>query len=1088
MRATFLIALLLSILVTPPAGAQSMGTISGNITDATGAVIPNVQVSITNEGTGQERIVAADSAGHYTATALPIGVYSVKASGAGFRPAENRNLTLEVGQNRTVDLVLQLAAVGTEIQVSSQVTQVEAQRSDATLGQTIHPEQVAQLPLNGRNFVQLALLGTGTVKSQRPNDFLNQGGSSEVSYRGSVSLSAQGMRQNANDWLYDGVDDNELTAGGVGTLPSVDAIAEFRVLTFNYSAQYGSRAGTTVLVSSKSGSNSLHGTAFEYLRNSALDARNFFDGSTKSKYNQNEFGASLGGPVIKSKTFFFTDFQVNMIRKGNPTLSTVPTGPERQGIFTEPFANTTIYDPATSPRTPFPGNTIPSNRLNPIGVALANLYPLPVYTDRLANNYFLAPVERIDDALWDFRLDHNFTDSDRFFGRFTWDNASRFFPSGLPGFGAASGFSSNANYSTHARNVAASETHVFSPNMINVFTAGYNRDFNYIWSVGYGSNMSSKLGIPGANLGTPETSSMGMFTLTGYNPVGDREFAPFQGGTNVYHVSDAVDLTKGGHSLHAGFLFRAMQENTLGDTAFAGLFAFNNLFTAALNSAGVPSTGGNTVASLLLGLPTTGARNDDLNGSVRGRRWKEYRPFVQDDWAISKTLTINIGLAYDVTTPMTEAHDRFSNLVFNTGQVLIAGQGADSAIGVRTDWSGIEPRFGFAWTPFTDKKTVFRGGYGLFHDVGAQGGTTGPYQNPPYANAYAFTSDNVTPVRTLSTGFPDNRQVVNPATYSGDWHAWDLTYKLGRIQQWNFNVQRELPGSMVLTAAYAGTHGTRLMEKNFNFNSAPPGVYTNPRNLRAYPQYNNVLITDSHGWLRYDSLQVKLERRAARGLYLLAAYTYSKAFTNGLLQEITGDPGQIYYPLNPYPNADKGLASTDLRSNFTLSYLYQLPFGKSQKYLSHVNGLEDALIGGWQVNGITIVHTGFPLGMTMATNQSGTGIGNRPNHICDGTLSNPTVGEWFDINCFAAPAVGTLGNAARTTLYGPGQTNFDFSVFKPFRITETHQLQFRAEFFNIGNHAQFAVPATSFGAATFAKVTSTVNTARQIQFALKYIF
>jgi hypothetical protein len=1101
MKRTALIPALLSgMAFTWLAQAQSVGTIAGTVTDSTEAVLPSATVTLKNQGTGLDRTVVVSAEGRYTATGLPIGTYTVTASSTGFQSSELRDISLEVGQIRTVDLMLKPASVGTEVDVTSQVAQVEVQRADATLGQTVHPEQVAQLPLNGRNFVQLALLGTGTVKGQRPNAFLNQGGSSEVSYRGSVSLSAQGMRENANDWLFDGVDNNELTAGGVGTLPSIDAISEFRVLTYNYSAQYGSRGGTTVLVGSKAGTNQLHGTAFEYLRNNALDARNFFDGSTKSKYNQNEFGASAGAPILKNKTFFFTDFQVNRIRKGNPTLSTVPTLLERQGIFTESFpgaALATIYDPGSihvdsttglKVRDPFAGNRIPVSRQSPIAVALLNLYPAPVYTDRLANNYFLAPVERIDDAQWDFRLDHNFSDSDRFFGRFSWDDATRFFPSGLPGFGAASGFSSNANYATHARNIAASETHVFSPTMINVFTAGYNRVFNYIWSVGYGSNQSAKLGIPGANLGTPETSSMGMFTLTGFNPVGDREFAPFQGGTNVYQVTDAVDITRSGHALHVGFTFRAMQENTLGDTAFAGLFAFNNLFTAALGAAGTPTTGGNTIASVLMGYPTTGARNDDLNGSVRGRRWKEYRGFVQDDWTITKSLTVNLGVAYDVTTPMTEAHDRFANLIFSTGQILVAGQGADSAIGVKTDHSGIEPRVGFAWSPFASKKTVLRGGYGLFHDTGAQGGSTGPYENPPYANAYAFTSDNVTPVRTLATGFPVNNVPISPTAYTGNWYAWDPNYKMGRIQQWNLNIQQQLPGSMVLTVAYAGTHGTRLMEKNFNFNTAPPGAYTNPRSLRPYSLYNNIYVTDSHGWLRYDSLQAKLEKRAAKGLYVLAGYTYSKAFTNGLSQEITADPGAFYYPLLTWKNADKGLASTDLRNTFTLSYLYQLPIGKGQHFLPDLHGVAQQALGGWQVNGITIAHTGLPLGMTMSTNQSGTGLSNRPNHVCDGKLSNPTVGEWFDITCFAAPAVGVLGNSARSTLYGPGQVNFDTSVFKQFKLTESKELQFRTEFFNIGNHPQFSIPATALGAATFGKITGTVNSARQIQFALKFLF
>ena len=1081
--------------------AQTVATISGVVTDSSGAVVPGVNVTIRNQGTNLDRVVTTDIAGHYSATSLPIGAYTVGVAAPGFRPTEDRNIILEVQQNRSVDVVLQPAGIGTEVNVTSEVAQVEVQRTDATLGQIIHTEQVAQLPLNGRDFVQLALLGPGTVKGQRPGAFLNQGGSSEVSFRGSMSLSAQGMRENANDWMFDGVDNNELTAGGVGILPSIDAISEFRVLTFNYSAQYGSRGGTTVLVSSKSGSNSFHGSVFEYLRNDKLDARNFFDGVKKGKYNQNEFGAAVGGPIIKNRTFFFTDFQVNKVRQGLTVLATVPTALQKQGIFTQSFpgaAQGLIYDPRSlrvdpvtgnKVRDPFPNNTIPLDRFSPVAAQLIGIYPDPIFTDRLANNFLSNPVKKLDDMQWDFRLDHNLNDNNRFFGRFSWDNAFQFFPSGLPGFGAAGNFSSTANYTTHARNVALSETHVFSPNMINQFTVGYNRDFNYIQSIGYGTNFSNKVGIPGANIGTSESSGLTQLAITGFNPLGDRRFSPFQGGTNVYHFTEVLDIVHGEHSLHIGFVSRLMQENTLGDTAFAGTFTFNGLFTAAINPNGsLNGATGNAIASFLLGVPTSGGRNNELAGAVIGRRWKESRGFVQDDIRLSKNLTINLGLAYDVTTAVSEAHNRFANILFATGQVLIAGVNSGGTIGVKTDWTGLEPRIGLAWSPFGNSKTVIRAGYGVFHDTGAQGGTTGPYQNPPNANGYAFTTDNLNPVRTLSTGFPDNSGPVNLATYSGDWFANSPTLKLGHIQQWNVNIQRELPYSAVLTVAYAGTYGNSLMEKNFNFNSAPPNLGNNPRALRPYPQYNNINLTDSHGWLKYESLQVKAERRAAKGLYLLAAYTYSKAVTNGLVQEITADPGQDFYPLLPYPNADKGLASTDLRNAFNLSYLYELPFGKGRKYGSNLNKVAQTVLGNWQINGITLVHSGFPLGITMSTNQSGTGIGNRPNRICDGSLANPTVSQWFDTKCFVAPAPGTLGNSARTTLAGPGQVNFDTSVFKKFPVTESSELQFRGEFFNIANHAQLSVPLTALGPSTFGKITSTVNSARQIQFALKYVF
>ena len=1101
MRSSIFVAIaVLALLPGGSAFGQSVGTITGTISDVTGAVVPDATVNVKNQGTGQERTANTDSVGRYAVTLLPTGTYNVTASMKGFRTSENQNVTLEVQQTRTIDMALQPASVGTEISVSSQVAQVEVQRSDATLGQIIHTEQVSQLPLNGRNFVQLAFLGTGTVQG-RTGGFMNQSPSSEVSYRGSMSLSAQGMRENANDWLFDGVDNNELTAGGVSILPSIDAISEFRVLTFNYSAQYGSRGGTTVLVSSKGGSNSIHGSLFEFVRNDALDARNFFDPAKKGKYNQNEFGGSVGAPIIKNKTFFFGDFQVNKIRQGSPILSTVPTLLQRQGIFSEAFpgaALPVVYDPTSlhadpatgsQVRDPYPGNRIPVSKISPIGQAIANMYPAPLFTDRLANNYLSNPVRTIDDYLWGFRLDHSFSDNDRFFGRFNRDNASQFSPSGLPGFGARTAFASTQWFTTHARNVAVSETHIISPTMINQIMAGYNRVFNYINSIGYGSNAAAALGIPGANLGSPETSQMTNVTVTGFNPIGDRQYSPFQGGTNVYHVTDFVDITHGGHALHTGFTFRAMQENTLGDNAFAGAFTFNNLFTAALNTNGtLNGATGSAIASLLVGYPTSGSRNDELAGSVRGRRWKEYRGFFQDDWTVSKNLTLNLGLAYDVTTPVSEARNRFSNFIFNTGQVLIAGKNAGPNIGVSTDHSGIEPRFGFAWSPLANSGMVVRGGYGIFHDVGAQGGTQGPYQNPPYANAYAFTSDNITPVRTLSTGFPDNSKPTDPAVYTGDWKAIDPNFKMGRIQQWNLNVEKSLPGSTVLTLAYAGTHGTRLMEKNFNFNSAPPGPYNNPRQFRPYPQYNNILMTDSHGWLKYNSLQARLERRATKGLYLLAAYTLSRATTNGLSQEITSDPGLNFYPLKTYPNADKGPASTDLRNNFTLSYVYELPVGKGQALLPGLKGVPQAIIGGWQINGILLVHSGFPLGLTMASNQSGTGIGNRPNRVCDGSLDSPTVAKWFDTSCYVAPAPGTLGNSARSVMHGPGQTNYDMSIYKNFPVTESIKVQFRSEFFNLPNHAQFDIPNTSVGNAAFGRISATVHAARQVQFALKLVF
>jgi hypothetical protein len=1045
-------------------------------------------VTVLNEGTGATRETVTDGVGRYALPLLPVGTYTVRASMDGFEPQEVRRVVLEVQANLTIDFVLQIVALAAEVTVTGQAVQVELQRSDANLGQLINAQQVAELPLNGRNFVQLALLGPGTTTG-RAGSFLAQGPSSEVSYRGTMSVSAQGMRENANDWLYDGVDNNELTAGGVGILPNIDSIREFKVLTYNYLAQYGSRGGTTVLVSSKAGENRFRGSLFEFIRNDALDARNFFDGPKKRPWKQNTYGFSLGGPVRRNRTFFFGGFQGNNIREGLTRRLTVPTALMHQGIFTESFPGAPaaiIYDPATTridPQTglpvrdPFPNNTIPLDRIDPIGKALLDMLPLPTFTDRLTGNYLSNPVKTLDDYQGDIRIDHNLRGSDRIFGRFSFEEADQYLPTGLPGFGATGAFASNQWFETHARNLALSHTKVFANNAVNQFTAGYNRVFNFITSYGYGTNKSRELGIPGANLGTPETSSLTRLTIQNFVGVGDRGFSPFQGGTNVFHYSNTTTFVRGSHTVNVGGTMRAMQLNLLGDTALAGQFAFTRFFTAGFTPAGALNANtGSAVASLLLGLPASGGRNDQLQGSVKGRRWKEFRGFVDDTWRVRNGLTLTLGLAYMVTTPQSEAKDRFSNFDFYTGRIYVGG-----TVGVKTDWSNVQPRIGFAWSPRESATTVIRGGYGIYHDVSAMGGSTGPYQNPPFANAYSFTSDNITPVRTLSTGFPDNSQPVDPASHRGDWTTIDVNFKQGRVQQWSLNLERALGFSTIASIAYAGTYADRLFDKSRNLNTATPGPGFNPAARRPYPNLQSVIAALSRGWMKYHSVQLKIERRAVGGFYVLSSYTYSKALTNGV-SGFGGDPGIVYFPVAP-DAMDVGSSNTDLRHNFTLSVLYDVPVGQGRRYLDGAGAVAQALLGGWSVNGIFVAHSGYPLGMSMSSNQSGTAFGNRPDRVCSGKLDNPTVARWFDTSCFVAPPVGVLGNAARTTLFGPGRMNLDAALSKRFG-----PVQFRAEIFNVFNNAQFAVPGTVVGAPNFGVIESTVKGPRQIQLALKYTF
>ncbi len=1140
MKRPAFLALSILLFLCPEAFAQAVGSISGTIFDATGAVIPGAHVTVVNQGTNIERSVDGDQSGYFVFSLLPIGTYTVRITHEGFQPTVSKDIALEGEQTIRLEFKLAAASVNQSVDVTAQGEHAEVQRADATLGQTIHAEQVANLPLNGRDFVQLALLTPGTTRSEQPSDFLNQGTSSEVSFRGSVSLSVQGMAENTNDWRYDGIDDNELTAGGVAFLPQIDAIQEFNVLTFNYSAQYGSRAGSTVLVSSKSGTNKLHGTLFEFFRNDYLDARNYFDPVKKGKYRQNEFGGSLGGPIWKDKTFFFLDYQGNRVRQGAPILSTIPTDAQvKQHNFTNPIFDPTGYSTTPNSRPSYWNAAlgayhIPDAEISPIGQAILNIFPSGAPNPGTNGfptgiNYTASPTRTLNDDEFDVRVDHQLRPKDRLFARFSWDDGNQFNPSGLPGLGARTSFTSTTTFTTHARNMALSETHIFSPKIVNQIAAGYNRDFNYIRGYGYGTNAAANLGITGANLGDPATSGMTLIAITGFNPIGDRLYSPYQGGTSIYHFFDSLSVVRGNHSMVFGFDYRPQEMNGLGETYFHGQMGFTKNFTAQVGNAqtfaasvtdpvsGITGANGNPVASLLLGLPDNGNRTNQINSGIIGRRWKEYRGYAQDNWTITPALTLNIGLAYGVTTPLSEEHNRISNFDVTTGNFFVAGNGttpsgtvflADKYAGIHTDFSNIEPRFGFSWSPFgASKSSVIRGGYGIFHDVSHLGLSGEIHQNPPYTNTFSFQTNDITPSRVLipgapNNGFPDNSAPRNPATYTGSLVAQNRDFKQGIVQQFNLNVQQGTRDGTIFTLAYAGTHGTRLFNSAANYNTAPPGPGNNAAANRPFPSYVTINYITGNGWLVYNSLQAKIERRV-RDFYLLGAYTYAQGINNGFAEGVTSGAGAPYYPLTTRPNIpvsrrstpltpldDRGQSSLTLRNDFTASVVYLLPFGRGKYFLRNAGRFADELVGGWQLNSIVSSHSGYPLFFTQATNTSGAGITNRPdiNYACDLYAGAKTISKWFNTSCFSTPLAQALGNASRSYGYGPGRTNVDLSFYKKFAIIEQQNLEFRGEFFNVFNHSQFATPDAGFGDATFGAITSTVHENRQVQFALKYIF
>ena len=1178
---------LLLCLCSPFLRGQATGSFSGTVSDKAGAVIAGADVRITSQGTGLTRAAKTDNSGHYLIPLLPVAFYILHVEAQGFGPVEQRDVRLQVDEQRELNFSLQPASVSTSVEVNA--TEVAVETSTPALGQVITAEQVDELPLNGRNFVQLATLTPGTTQSTNPNSFFTSAASSEAATRGAFSLSVGGSREQSTDWLLDGNDNNQLDEGGIAIFSDIDDIQEFKVLTYNYSAEYGERAGPTVLVTTKSGTNKYHGSLFEFFRNTKLDARSHFATSVE-KFNLNQFGGSFGGPIKRDKTFIFLDYQAKMQRRGVPFTGFVPTTgmttPDANGNYdfsgaptgkqlTNPFSKspfqcqpgTSTPEPVTANGSQTPGvacNIIPAAVVNPVGAKVLQLYPTANATG-VGYNYINEPVRKLNEGTFDIRVDHNISNKDSIFARFSYDQATNFVPGGSPSWTEQNAFGSNQYIDNHGRNAAVSETHVFSANMINQVTVGYNRIFNHILSFGTGSCEAARIGIPGANLGSKcdavtgypaslnqsnkDCISCGMtsFLMSNYFAIGDRGYAPYQGGTNVYSVSDTLDLIRGKHNFRFGGTFRASQMNVR-NNAFQDGFVVEN---AALT--------GDDAADLLLGSTGIFAAHDQtFLGGTTGRRWKLFRPFVQDDWRVTSNLTVNLGVAWALATPTTEVQNRQSNFDIQTlkwyvpkGSPTLAScticVPTDGRVGIQFDKTAIEPRIGLSWKVMGSDKTVIRAGYGILHDSSWNQGGQGLWQNPPYyaevdpcpsdfclgynsafgSLSGGFLVDPSTPSSTPVTGGAVLTSPVNPADYTGTLQSMNRNFRQGMVQQFNLNVEHQFPGNVVLTAGYAGTRSTHILVGQSNENLSSPSAcgvvpgYTVGCGFASFPYaapFQQVAANNSVGRARYDSLEVKAETKSTRhGLYALLGYTWSRTFDSGMPDGLGTNPGALYYPLPGSSKLDWGLSQLNLNDSFTASILYDLPFGKGKHFGSNWSGATNAVFGNWQLDLIQRATSGFPLFVVDSADESGVFFsynGNtfqRPNQVGDpnkagAVAGNPgcaapsrihTIQNWFNPCAFKQADSGKLGTAARAPVYGPRFVNTDFSVIKNFPLTfrEGTDLQFRAEFFNLFNHPQFYLGGAGGSGeqdinagTTFGVINNTVNNARLVQFALKLRF
>ena len=1076
------------------------GTILGTITDSSGAVMPGTTVTLRNTGTGLTRTVTTDAAGEYTVPSLPTGKYTVTAELSGFKTVSVPNVDLGVDQHVRINVRLEVGAVEESVTVTGVSPLVQTSTSE--LGTTVGGEQIQTLPLNGRNFVNLTRTVPGVA---RGIPGANIDGAGSLAWRASASFSANGQRPRDNNYMLDGVDNNETWLQTVVLFPSVDALDEFKLQTSTYSAEFGHSLGGVVNLQIKSGANALHGSGFEFLRNSAFDANNFFNnraGRAKPDFSQHQFGGTIGGPVVKDKTFYFFDYQGYRVSQGQTYLSTVPSEKMRNGDFSE--INRVIYDPTTG--KPFQNNYISPQRFDPAAKNILDmLIPAPNTagtvgaTGQTINNYLINPTLQRQDNQFDVKVDHNLATNNRFFARYSYEKTHRTLPATLPHGDAGFTFGAGDG-NIKAQGLAFNDTHTFSSNWLNEFRAGWSSVKFFMTPIDYLQNPAKAVGIPGINL-NDATSAMSqiIFTTTtgggsGSRNLGSNGNQPLITNQNDFQFFDNVTHVVGRQTMKAGASITHRSREILNADSIVGQFFFNANQTSICANATTSCSPGNTgfdVASFVLGTATQASR-----ALFDANTYTEIRPeaaaYFQDDIRLTNKLTVNAGLRWDLFVPWVEVNNRQSNFDPSTGRFVVASDNAViNGVNVgrylqtfsKTDFG---PRIGFAYDLTGDGRTILRGGYGLFWNFTPGGTSSSKAQNQPFLQAQSSTTTYGTNI-LLSSGLPLPPGVHPEAAPIGSTRsAFDINFRDGHAHNFNVNVQRQFSVNYMVEVAYSGSRSYNMAIKT-DQNQAPPIVgVADPNVNRPYavvdPGLRTVGTLSSTGYLEYNGLLIKFQRRSANHFSFLNSYTFGRGIDLASDNDGTVTLTNIF---NPAYN--RGPTDYDVTHAFSSSWIYELPWAAQRAY------------GGWQINGILSARSGLPLTITQTTPMSSTGIGNnRPNTVCDPTLSNPTINQWFNTSCFHATpdATGTFGNTARNSVRGPGAFNIDVSAIKNTRIGNI-DTEVRLEVFNVLNHPQFGQPNGVMGNAQFGTISSMLaspscatcgTTERQIQLAFKARF
>ena len=1059
MKSRIISLLLLSFLTLELSalGQTYRGSIRGTVTDSSQARLTGALVKVVNAGTNDIRTTTSSDDGEFIVSLLPPGSYRLEVEQGAYKKYA-QYIELRVNQELRINVTLDVGSIAEEVVVTA--PQTPLRKDSPAIGTVIENHQITGLPLDGRNFLELTLLVPGAVPAAP---------GSAGSVRGDFAFSVNGAREDSNNFLLDGVYNVDPKLNTFSVKPPVDAIREFEVLTSSYDASFGRNAGAQVNVVLKSGSNSYHGTAYEFFRNGALDARNFFalPEDKAPKYQRNQFGFSFGGPVIKNRTFFFADYEGTRAREGVTRVTNVPTLAERRGDFSASLFRAPI-NPFT--QQPFPGNRIPDVFINPVGLAIAALYPAP-NRDVAFQNFVSSPTLRDRDDHFDARLDHSISNSSELTFRYSFADRKLFEPFSGQSFAAVPGFGNEIP--RRAQNFMVSETHILSPAFVNEARVAFNRVASAVLQENAGTSINKQVGLPELS-NNPRDFGLSFITISGFSRLGHEFNNPQQSATNTFQLLDNASYARSKHLVKFGFDFRAAQQNAFRDVQSRGFLTFSDQ---------TPLTG-NALADLLLGLPTLtgGARLDNH----QHLRTESYNLYLNDSFRIRSNLTVSLGLRYEYNSPPVDTQDRAALYDPATGSLVTVGTGGMPRGGYEPDKNNFAPRVGLAWSLGSGGNTVVRAGYGVYYDQSALAPGEGLYFNAPYFDLNLFFSLPGLPL-TLSNPFPS--QFPFPLPDSA--FAFERHLRTAYMQHWSLSVQRQLGRSRVLEAAYVGSKGTKLLTARDINQPRPSPAQFNPRPM---PQFDDITLEESSANSSYNSLQIRFQQSLDFGLSLLSSYTWSKSIDNasGFFTS-AGDPN---FPQDSFnTRAERGRSNFDVRHRLSLSYAYDFPFGRGRRLLANDGWLTTALTG-WQTYAIVTLQSGRPFTVALLpeidnsnTGRSNLGFGanDRPNVVGSPRLEDRSPNQWFNTAAFALPPRGSFGDAGRNILDGPGFQNVNASLVKNTRLTEGMSLQFRAEAFNLFNHPNFDLPDNFFGSPTFGQILS-AQSPRHIQFGLKLLF